>query len=37
MFSASVASMYSVNEHDRHPGEPDVVFHFRKALIRATK
>ena len=25
-------TMYSIREHDHHPGEPDVVFHSGKAL-----
>lgn len=25
-------TMYSIAEHDHHPGEPDVVFHSGKAL-----
>ena len=27
-------TMYSINEHDHHPGEPDVVHHSGKALTR---
>ncbi|MEO7042651.1 MAG: hypothetical protein ABI035_10360 [Gemmatimonadaceae bacterium] len=30
-------TMYSINEHDHHPGEPDVVFHSGKALTRTAK
>ncbi|MEP6866742.1 MAG: hypothetical protein ABJE66_39385 [Deltaproteobacteria bacterium] len=30
-------TMYSINEHDHHPGEPDVVFHSGKALTRTPK
>ena len=30
-------TMYSIAEHDHHPGEPDVVFHSGKALTRVTK
>ena len=30
-------TMYSITEHDHHPGEPDVVFHSGKALTRAAK
>jgi len=30
-------TMYSIREHDHHPGEPDVVFHSGKALTRARK
>ena len=30
-------TMYSIAEHDHHPGEPDVVFHSGKALTRAAK
>ena len=30
-------TMYSIKEHDHHPGEPDVVFHSGKALTRAAK
>ncbi len=30
-------TMYSIAEHDHHPGEPPVVFHFRKALTREAK
>jgi hypothetical protein len=27
-------TMYSITEHDHHPGEPAVVFHSGKALTR---
>lgn len=27
-------TMYSIKEHDHHPGEPDVVHHSGKALTR---
>ncbi len=30
-------TMYSVAQHDHHPGEPAVVFHSGKALTRAVK
>jgi hypothetical protein len=30
-------TMYSIREHDHHPGEPAVVFHSGKALSRARK
>ena len=30
-------TMYSIKEHDHHPGEPDVVFHSGKAQTRAEK
>ncbi|MEO7082700.1 MAG: hypothetical protein ABI442_03080 [Gemmatimonadaceae bacterium] len=30
-------TMYSIREHDHHPGEPDVVFHSGKALTRVAK
>ena len=30
-------TMYSIAEHDPHPGEPDVVFHSGKALTRTAK
>ncbi len=30
-------TMYSINEHDHHPGEPAVVVHSGKALTRAAK
>ncbi|MEO6911309.1 MAG: hypothetical protein ABI158_10330 [Edaphobacter sp.] len=30
-------TMYSIAEHDHHPGEPDVVFHSGKALTRTGK
>ncbi len=30
-------TMYSINQHDHHPGEPAVVFHYGKALTRAGK
>jgi hypothetical protein len=30
-------TMYSIAEHDHHPGEPDVVFHSGKALTRTAK
>ncbi len=30
-------TMYSIKEHDHHPGEPDVVFHSGKALTRISK
>ncbi|MEO8725118.1 MAG: hypothetical protein ABI383_03255 [Acidobacteriaceae bacterium] len=30
-------TMYSITEHDHHPGEPAVVFHSRKALTRTEK
>ena len=30
-------TMYSIAEHDHHPGEPDTVFHFGKALTPAAK
>lgn len=30
-------TMYSIKEHDHHPGEPDVVFHSGKALTRTAK
>ncbi|MEO8846908.1 MAG: hypothetical protein ABI591_05740 [Kofleriaceae bacterium] len=30
-------TMYSINEHDHHPGEPDVVFHSGQALTRTAK
>lgn len=30
-------TMYSVKEHDHHPGEPDVVHHSGKALTRSGK
>ena len=30
-------TMYSIAEHDHHPGEPDVVFHSGKALTPVAK
>ena len=30
-------TMYSIKEHDHHPGEPDVVYHSGKALTRGGK
>lgn len=30
-------TMYSIAEHDHHPGEPDIVFHSGKALTRTAK
>ena len=30
-------TMYSIEEHDHHPGEPDVVYHSGKALTRVAK
>lgn len=30
-------TMYSVSEHDHHPGEPAVVIHSGKALTRTAK
>lgn len=30
-------TMYSIKEHDHHPGEPAVVFHSGKALTRVAK
>lgn len=30
-------TMYSIAEHDHHPGEPAVVFHSGKALTRVSK
>ena len=30
-------TMYSIDEHDHHPGEPDVVHHSGKALTRTAK
>ena len=30
-------TMYSITEHDHHPGEPAVVFHSGKALTRRAK
>ncbi len=30
-------TMYSITEHDHHPGEPAVVSHSGKALTRARK
>jgi hypothetical protein len=30
-------TMYSIREHDHHPGEPAVVFHSGKALSRTRK
>ena len=30
-------TMYSIAEHDHHPGEPDVVFHLGKALTHTAK
>jgi hypothetical protein len=30
-------TMYSIAEHDHHPGEPDVVFHSGKALTRVAE
>ncbi|MEO8960217.1 MAG: hypothetical protein ABI304_14905 [Rudaea sp.] len=30
-------TMYSVKQHDHHPGEPAVVHHSGKALTRAAK
>ena len=30
-------TMYSIKEHDHHPGEPDVVYHSGKALTRVGK
>lgn len=30
-------TMYSIAEHDHHPGEPEIVFHSGKALTRAAK
>ena len=30
-------TMYSIDEHDHHPGEPAVVQHSGKALTRTTK
>jgi hypothetical protein len=28
-------TMYSVRQHDHHPGEPDILHHTGKALTRA--
>ena len=28
-------TMYSVRQHDRHPGDPEIVHHTGKALSRA--
>ena len=30
-------NMYSIAEHNHHPGEPDIVFHSGKALTRVKK
>ena len=30
-------TMYSIAEHDHHPGEPDIVFHSGKALTHTAK
>ncbi len=30
-------TMYSIKEHDHHPGEPDVVHHSGEALTRTGK
>ena len=30
-------TMYSIAEHDHHPGEPDIVFHSGKALTLVAK
>ncbi|MEO8544561.1 MAG: hypothetical protein ABI434_13315 [Burkholderiaceae bacterium] len=30
-------TMYSIAQHDHHPGEPPVVFHSGKALTRVAK
>ncbi len=30
-------TMYSIKEHDHHPGEPAVVFHSGEALTRTRK
>ncbi|MEO6774410.1 MAG: hypothetical protein ABI467_15570 [Kofleriaceae bacterium] len=30
-------TMYSIREHDHHPGEPDVVVHSGQALTRVRK
>lgn len=30
-------TMYSIKEHDHHPGEPDIVHHTGKALTIVTK
>ena len=30
-------TMYSIKEHDHHPGEPDVVHHSGQALTRTGK
>ena len=30
-------TMYSIKQHDHHPGEPAVVFHSGKALTRTRK
>ncbi|MEO6923372.1 MAG: hypothetical protein ABI142_06055 [Bryocella sp.] len=30
-------TMYSIAEHDHHPGEPDIVFHSGKALTIVRK
>lgn len=27
-------TLYSIREHDHHPGEPDVVLHYGRALTR---
>ncbi|MEO8945550.1 MAG: hypothetical protein ABI338_03555 [Gemmatimonadaceae bacterium] len=35
--TAAANTMYSIKEHDHHPGEPDVVVHSGKALTRASK
>lgn len=30
-------TMYSIRQHDHHPGEPAVVYHYGKALTRVAK
>jgi hypothetical protein len=35
--TTSANTMYSIREHDHHPGEPAVVFHSGKALTRTGK
>ncbi len=30
-------TMYSIKQHDHHPGEPPIVYHYGKALTRVAK
>ena len=35
--STAADTMYSIKQHDHHPGEPAVVHHYGKALTRVGK